>query len=206
MLHEIIEKGLFENEKHFIVAANWLYLHELLRSKERKVERQGLLLRVSVVDNCEIFACLKPNFQEKTVFVLAKSSLLEYVTFLMFLDDIECTVALLMLEVDPHHAFVTLLENEAKETEARWSAMRGVVIFVVLLSVVEDDQLPSYSLHITETHVVLFILFTTYNLFVLNEFLLQQPAASEFGMFANPTFSLQLQKLDKILLLKLYNT
>lgn len=106
-------------------------------------------MRVSVVDNCEVFASFEPNFHEKIAFVLAKGSLLEYVTLLMFLDDVECAIALLVFEINSHHAFVTLLENEAEEAETRWSAVRCVVIFVVLLSVVENYQLSSDSLHIT---------------------------------------------------------
>ena len=95
-----------------------------------------------------------------------------------------------MLEVDPHHAFVGLLQDEAEEVEARWRAVRCVVIFVVLLSVVEDDELPSDSLHVAETHVVLLVLLATDNLLVLDEILLQQPAASEFGVPADPALTL----------------
>lgn len=171
MLKEVIKEGLFQNEDHLIVAADRLHLYELLGSKESEVERQGLLLRVRVVHNCKVLSCFKFNLHKKAVFVLTKRSLLQYVTFLLFLDDIECSIALFMLEVDPHHDFISLLKNKAEKTKRSLSVLRCVIIFVVMSSVIEDDELSSNSLHIAEAHIIFLVLFTTDDLFVLNEFL-----------------------------------
>lgn len=97
-----------------------------------------------------------------------------------------------MSEIDPNHNPIFLFKNYSIHVEVGLTILRDEVIFMKIHSVIEDDEFPAYSLHITQRHIVLLAFFFSNDPLILDELLLKQPATSQLRVLAYPTFTIYL--------------